>query len=158
MPTFLLRSEIPDYPNNDQEICHLFSANYLFQSRANGHPNYIMPQNGIDSINFLFNAIHKLKLQRNNGPIQPGNLIIIGTRNNVNPHTAIANVTHSMIAINSNIWFGCNNLNTFAQNFIQLQIPANSLFSRREIDMAALDVDIDYNNRTFGGLSFDVWH
>lgn len=117
MPTILLRTAIPDYPNNGQEICHLFSANYLL-SRANGVVNYKMPQNGVDSINFLFNVIHRFNLQRTNGPIQPGDLIIIGNRNmNANANTAIANVTHSMIAIDNNIWFGCNNTNTFGLYF-----------------------------------------
>lgn len=156
MPINLLGTIVPDYPNNDQEICHMFSANYLLHRVGQGITPYVTLPAGTDTIQFLFNVIQRLNLQRNNAQIQAGDLIIIGNGRTANG--AIVRVVHSMIAISPQIWFGCNNLNTFGLYFNQLQIPAETLFSRREVDLPALNINVDYNNHRFGGFDFDVLH
>lgn len=153
MPTLLLGTLVPDYPNAGQEMCHCFTCNFLLQQHAQGVVNYVMPN--ADSLQFLYNTLHRLGMQRNNGQIAPGNLIIIG-----NGRTAtggVGLVTHSMIAINQHVWFGCNNLNTFGVDFNNRQIPLDTILMRREINLQALGININYANRTFNGFTFDVF-
>lgn len=152
MPTNLLNVIVPDFPNNGPEICHQFSGNFLHHIHNPGL-EYMLGQNALD---FLFNSIHQLDMNRQNigSQILPGDLIIIGIgRNQVN---AIVQITHSMIAITPTIWFGCNNFATFGALFNNLNIPANSLFNRREIDLNAINAFFDLNTYVLGEFAFDV--
>lgn len=84
-----------------------------------------------------------------------GDLIIIGSGRT--PTGEIAIITHSMIAISPTVWFGCNNVGTFGTVYNTLNIPANSLASRREVDLLNL-AGLNFNHiaYTFGGFDFDV--
>lgn len=87
--------------------------------------------------------------------IMQGDLIIIG--NGRNHLGEIVNITHSMIAISPTIWFGCNNIVTFGNFFNALNIPANSLYGRREVDINSVAAGIlNLATFTFGNFVFDV--
>lgn len=157
MPTNLLGTIVPDYHGHVQEVCHWFTANYLL-CRAGLAVNYQI-NNTYGPLNFLYNTIHQLNLNRVvAGPIQPGDLIIIG---NGPAGGALAHVTHSMIAISPTIWFGCNNLLSFGALFQNMNIPTDTLSSRREIDLLAINANLIPAHRTFnnvlGVMRFDVF-
>lgn len=156
MPTILNGITIPDYPEIGQEICHLFTGNYLYRLHGQ-HAGEPYKDVQTDSIEFLKNMIHLSRVS--NIPIgniiMQGDLIIIGNgRNNLGE---IVNITHSMIAISPTTWFGCNNIGTFGNFFNALNIPANSLYGRREVDINSVAAGIlNLATFTFGNFVFDV--
>lgn len=155
MPVLLNGVHIPDFPHNVQETCHSFTGNYLYQRYVQrGAPYQIIRT---DSIEFLKNMIQlsHIRSQPIGSLIMQGDLIIIGSGRT--PTGEIAIITHSMIAISPTVWFGCNNVGTFGTVYNTLNIPANSLASRREVDLLNL-AGLNFNHiaYTFGGFDFDV--
>lgn len=154
MPVLLNGVNIPDFPHNVQETCHSFTGNYLYQRYVQrGAPYQIIRT---DSIEFLKNKIQlsHIRSQPIGSPIMQGDLIIIGSGRT--PTGEIAIITHSMIAISQTVWFGCNNVGTFGTVYNTLNIPANSLASRREVDLNLPGLNFNPNAYTFGGFDFDV--
>ncbi len=155
MSTLLLGTLVPDYPGSDQEICHLFSVNFIIQKNAGNIVKYAEPNNGTDSITFLKNAIQQFNLQVQpvGGIIKPGDLIVIG---NGRSSGRVACITHSMIAIDQNNWFGVNNMGTFGIAYKNKGVPFRTLQERRDVIPGYYD-NLNFNNYTFGEFTFDVY-
>lgn len=156
MPMVLNGITIPDYPKIGQEMCHLFTSNYLYRLHGQ-HAGEPYKDVQTDSIDFLKNMIHSSGVSNIaiGNTIMQGDLIIIGNgRNNLGE---IVYITHSMIAISPTTWFGCNNIGTFGDFFNALNIPVNSLCGRREVDINSVAVGIlNLAAFTFGNFVFDV--
>lgn len=143
--TILLGVEIPEYPNDGQEICHCFTGNFITHSQY-FHLQYDLVQVGTNTPMFISNIIqnYHYRLIANNNQINSGDIILIYNRNVL---------VHSMVAVNQDIWFGVNNLTTFGTAYVEHGIPTDTLCCRREIDMRLCN---NYNAmaRTFsiGGI------
>ncbi len=155
MPTSLLGVTVPDYPNTDQEACHLFTGNWIIH-RINPNAGYRLLHNE-SSHQFIARILqtYNYTLQVG-GQIQPRDIILIN-------HTDYT-IGHSMVAINNNVWYGVNNFGTFGLIFQNSGIPVDTLSQRREVDFLELNLGtINYVTQTinqgnqFPPLHYEIW-
>ena len=154
MPTSLLGVTVPDYPNTDQEACHLFTGNWIIH-RINPNVGYRLLHRE-PSYQFIIRILqeHNFTLQVG-GQIQPGDIILIDHINNY--------IGHSMVAINNNVWFGVNNLGTFGLLFQNSGIAVDTLCERREIAFSEFPVNpLDIQGQTIAKgdgslLHYEIW-
>lgn len=158
MPVNLLGIEVPDYPGQEPENSHDFTSNFLNQRINAGDPYLMRPVDIPNNVALLLDRMNQagLQLRQMGTPIMAGDLILIGINRGGNNNT-IQFITHSMIAISPEIWFGVNNIGTFMDEINQQQIPGNSFCTRREVDLDSLNVNFNLANRIVGNWEFDVY-
>lgn len=155
MLTNLLGVNVPDYPYEGQEICHLFTGNWVIHHDQQGNRYRLLHENE-NSYDFIIEVLeHYGKNMQDDELILPGDIILIDHHNHY--------IGHSMVAINEHVWFGVNNSTTFGKIFEVSGIPFDTLPLRREIDFLELnDGAINYETKTinkFDGsqLQYEIW-
>lgn len=142
---------IPHYPlNTPSESCHLFCSNFLLH-RGHSHGEYQLPQGNQTPFEYLTDTIRSQKLYRleKGTSIQTGDLILIRHKRHWLRHIII----HSMIAIESDIWYGANNARFFSRTYSRL--GTDLLTERDAINMFSLHLNTE--NYSFGEYDFEVW-
>lgn len=141
----------PHYPlNTPSESCYLFCSNYLL-NRKHGHGEYQLPQGDQTSFERLTDTIRSMKLYRleKGTPLQTGDLILIWHKR----HWLSRIIIYSMIAIESDIWYGANNARFFSRAYSKL--GTDLLKERDAVNMFSLHLDT--KNYSFGEYCFEVW-
>lgn len=141
----------PHYPlHTPSESCYLFCSNHLL-NRKHGYREYQLPQGDQSPFEHLTDAMRSLQLYRleKGTPLQTGDLILIRHKRHWFDHIII----HSMIVIESDIWYGADNARFFSRTYSRL--GTELLKERDAVNMFSLHLDAE--NYSFGKYCFEVW-
>lgn len=152
MPSHFLGLTLPDCTLSDQEICHNFTYNFIFQRALH---SLGLPESDfyITSIGIGGAAVEHSSILVNYLRVFNYSQIAITPTNPIHPNDIIVwdgggrRFNHSMVAIDDHTWIGANNRWTFSLQYERLKRSGEIDFTQRNtIDINTLDITVEGNS------------